>query len=185
MTPGVAIRPAEGRDVAALAHMVRQHVERQRELAAGAFELEPDIDWAEYVRARLARANARIFVAEADSRLIGYVDARIAGAHTAPKQSPRRYLRKLLGRSSAGASARILRPRSIGVIEEVYVEPEERRRGVAVALASRAIDWLEAAGAREIEVNVWSANQASRALASKLGFRPARLVLRRPSSPEE
>lgn len=185
MAPGLAIRTAEGRDLGRLARMVRQHIERQHELADGAFELEPEIDWRRLASSRLERENACLFVAEVDGRLVGYVDARLIGAAVATKRSLRRSIRSLLQVSSAREPARIVRRRCLGVIEEVYVEPEERRRGVALELAGAAIDWLEAAGAGDIEVSVWAANQASQSLASKLGFRPARLVLRRPSSDRE
>jgi GNAT superfamily N-acetyltransferase len=65
-------------------------------------------------------------------------------------------------------------------IEELFVEPSSRRRGIARALIERLISDARSAGVRALELEIDAGHEPARALYRRLGFAPnARAVLSR------
>ena len=75
-----------------------------------------------------------------------------------------------------------------GVLTDLYVRPEARRKGVATALAAAVADALAEMGATHVTLSVDVANAAARAAYASWGFRDGHLTLvaeieRAPASP--
>jgi len=71
-------------------------------------------------------------------------------------------------------------PRRRGVIFELYVRPDHRRQGAALAAATKAIAELKSAGLPNVQLEVMSGNRGAVTFWKSLGFEQAteRYVLR-------
>jgi len=141
------VRPAQRADLPAVAalwvallenHAALDPVFALRAGAAAALE-------SEVVRA-LDDADAALFVAEADRRIVGFCAAHF-------ERSP------ALVRESCRAE-----------ITELVVEFAARRRGVGRSLADIALDWARRRGAVRVEVRVAARNDAGQAFWRGIGF---------------
>ncbi len=86
----------------------------------------------------LDRESRRIFVAVLDGRIRGFI--------TAERSSP----------------APIFESRAEIYIDELFVEPEVRRRGLATALVGAVRAWAESLGAERIRAGLVAANEEAR-----------------------
>lgn len=183
----ISIRRAAPGDATVLARLYRAEVEAQRAWSGDSFSLRPDFDWLAWVSAKLQAANTAVFVAERNGVIVGFAEARIrqAGPASGPPQRGlgwRDRLRRLLLHNPAAhhnaPPASPLEPRSTGFIEEVFVDPDARRQGIALALLDAAKAWLLGTGAAELLASIWWGNDASRALMAKAGLHASRVVVR-------
>ena len=175
------VREARLEDTPALAGMVRAEAEHQLKAGAG-FRMAQNADWAAYVSQRLQRLNCVILVGELNGELVGFVDLRIANkGRPAAASSEGRLRRLLLGwrRKAAADQAALVEPSSAGVINDIYVVPECRHRGIATELLRQGVAWLEDRHVSEIEAAIWAGNEASLAFFNKAGFEKARVLVRR------
>jgi ribosomal protein S18 acetylase RimI-like enzyme len=83
------------------------------------------------------------------------------------------------GRPVAFALARRLGARGAR-LTDLYVEPEERRRGLAQALVREIVGALAAEGVEILDLEVMSSNADARAVYQRWGFREEMLVLAAP-----
>jgi ribosomal protein S18 acetylase RimI-like enzyme len=60
--------------------------------------------------------------------------------------------------------------RSKGFIDELYVRPKYRRKGIATILGKEAIRWIREKNCSAIDVDVKVNNEASIKLCQKMGF---------------
>jgi ribosomal protein S18 acetylase RimI-like enzyme len=60
----------------------------------------------------------------------------------------------------------------VGQVEDVFVHPAYRRRGIGVAIIHRAVERARAHGARPMVIVVDSANEPAKKLYAALGWRP-------------
>ena len=70
-----------------------------------------------------------------------------------------------------GLEAHRFLPRVNGMIYELYIEPEFRRKGVAQIVARKAIQELQSKSPAKIQLEVMEGNRAATALWESLGFR--------------
>lgn len=137
------IRPATQADAPDIAE---QYAALHRDQWAGGGSEPPhadhEPDWHSEVLASLATDDVRVFVAEADGRLIG--TARVEFAE-------RPYFR-------------------IADIRRVYVVPEWRRRGIASELMRVAEETARQGGASEVRLSVVAENGPALRLYQKLGY---------------
>jgi ribosomal protein S18 acetylase RimI-like enzyme len=70
-----------------------------------------------------------------------------------------------------GLEAHRFLPRFNGMIYELYIEPEFRRRGIAQIVAREAIQELQSKSPAKIQLEVMEGNRAATALWESLGFR--------------
>ncbi len=175
------VREARLEDTPALAGMVRAEAEHQLKAGAG-FRMAQNADWAAYVSQRLQRPNGVILVGELNGELVGFVDLRISGKGRPAAPSNQGMLRRLLRgwrRTATADQAALVEPSSAGVIDDIYVVPECRHRGIATDLLRRGVAWLEDRHVSEIEAAIWAGNEASLAFFDKAGFEKARVLVRR------
>jgi ribosomal protein S18 acetylase RimI-like enzyme len=150
------VRAARRADVSAVAalwvELVRAHAALDPALA-----LEPgaaDALEREVARA-LGDADAAVWVAEQDGRVVGFASARLERAS-----------------SLAVERARV-------EITEIAVVPEARRRGIGRALAEAAVGWARRQRVARIEVRVAAGNAAGQGFWRALGYAPFVDVLSR------
>lgn len=70
-----------------------------------------------------------------------------------------------------GLEAHRFLPRFNGMVYELYIEPQFRRKGVAKAVARQVIQELQAQSPAKIQLEVMEGNRAAAALWESLGFR--------------
>ena len=68
------------------------------------------------------------------------------------------------------ASPAALREARRGLITELAVSPQHRRRGLATALLATALDWLRTRDVARVEVRVLAANRSAQAFWRARGF---------------
>ncbi len=76
----------------------------------------------------------------------------------------------------------VSQPVMMGSVDELYVLPEFRKRGVAKLLLARIETTFTQYGAKQMFVEVWDFNQQALSLYSKQGFGPHIHCLRKPLS---
>jgi len=105
----------------------------------------------DYVRAYLDRENVGALLAELDGGVVGLLTYSLYPGlfHAGPW----------------------------GLLDELIVRPEARRRGVADALVSEAVRRFEAAGCKEVSVSTQLDNEPAKALYRKHGLTEESLFL--------
>jgi GNAT superfamily N-acetyltransferase len=80
---------------------------------------------------------------------------------------------------SAPRARAIVQPRRDGWIEDCYVQPHARRRGIGSALVQAALEWLRTQHVTRVELAVLVANHEGLTFWERQGFAPVRLLLSR------
>ncbi len=146
--PSVVVRRAEARDAEALAGLIERFYRFNEEFdPAWAVAAEAGEKALELAKAYITDENSVVLVAEADGRVVGFVRAEV-------RDRP------------------MLEAGRIGVIVELYVHPQYRRRGVAGRLVDEALRQLAGRGVRVLGAEFPSANVIARRFYEKHGFRP-------------
>jgi ribosomal protein S18 acetylase RimI-like enzyme len=146
----VNIRKAERRDLPALgrlgAMLMRTHFEfdRQRFLAPGE---DAERGYASFLGSVLDSRNDRVFVAEEEGAIAGYVYVALEPLSWKELRGP------------------------AGFIHDVAVTEDARRTRVATKLMEAAIEWLRERGAPRVILWTASPNAAAQGLFRRLGFR--------------
>lgn len=144
------IRPAEPRDLDSLgrlgAMLMRTHYafDPQRFLPAGD-DAEEGYGW--FLGTRMKSNDDRVFVAEVDGEIAGYVWAALEPLSWKELRGP------------------------AGFIHDVAVREESRRAGIAEQLMQAAIDWLRERGAPRVILWTAAPNEGARQLFRRFGFR--------------
>jgi GNAT superfamily N-acetyltransferase len=152
----VVIRRAQRGDLGALgslgATLLRVHHEfdRARFMTPGT---DPEGGYAWFLGTQLTRRDARVFVAERDGVVVGYVYAAV---------EPQ--------------SWKELRDEA-GFIHDVLVDESARGGGVARALVEAAMVWLRGCGVPRVVLWTAHANEPAHRLFAALGFRPTMIEM--------
>ena len=165
------VRKATPADVPALAELIESAVALQQELA-GTFAITDDCNWLAFASAKLADASRSLLVAADDATVLGFIEVRIHG-YIPPNQRSR--LRTTLSQ----LWKRVRRSAPVAVIEDVYVVPSARHRGVATNLVDRAVEDLKSVGVREVFAAIWASNEPSMRFHEQLGFTRTTVTLQR------
>jgi ribosomal protein S18 acetylase RimI-like enzyme len=108
----------------------------------------PDLPLARaFLQARLGGGDSVIYLAEEEGTVVGFVQLYPLFSSTAP------------------------RPGRIWLLNDLYVTPDVRGRGVGRQLMDRARQLAEETGARSIELTTASSNTRAQALYESLGYR--------------
>jgi L-amino acid N-acyltransferase YncA len=170
----MSIRLATTADLPRLIVLFREELEYQESLAQW-FRLTAQPDWGAYVAARLNRTDGAVLVAEEGGALLGFVDIRILQRAAKSKRGALRALVRFLRRPAPA----LIEPMMSGFLEDIYVDPKQRRRGIAKELVEHALEWFRARKIQHVEAAIWARNEASLRLAQGLGFQTARIHVRR------
>lgn len=143
------VRSAEEADLGTLIPMFSTYLETLK--AAGLrYDLRHE-GVADLLTGRVRSRRTLLAVAEEDGELLGFVCASVS-------RMSGEYLCEGEG--------------SIGYVDDIYVRPESRGRGVADALEEAAEDWLTQTGVRAVRVLVLFENAAGTAFWRKRGLEP-------------
>lgn len=140
----IHIRPATVADTESLIPLVAESdLYQKRELEREAINEQVVVESkARWVREILTKSDWQYLVAE-DKEIIGYI---------------------LVERNEAYPGS--------GSVNDLFVQPAHRRKGVAQQLITVGLEWLRAAGVKEVTIAVHSRNKAALSLYRAVGFQP-------------
>jgi len=147
------VRDATNADVPAILPMVRAICSMHEALDPPRYAMLPNVVsmYQLWLPQRIADRNSVVLVGEADSKVVAFLVA------------------------SVEANIPIYRLDRFGFIHDVWVEPAARGRGIAKALALRAVEKFRAIGAKQIRLETATDNPDARALFTSCGFRVANI----------
>ncbi len=169
------IRKAIKKDIPQLSELFRLEIEFHQTLACY-YELQAGFDWLNYAEEKFNRSNGLIFVAESTGGLAGFVDIRIT------KYPPDNRYKSTLQRIRYGSKKIKTFPvKSLrwGIIEECYVDPSFRRRGIGSRLVYSALEWFQSKQINRIELSLIAKNKEGETFWKKFGFVTFRISLAR------
>lgn len=118
--------------------------------------------WRRWLSLRLGDGQTLVLVAEAPgSGPVGYLLAAV------------------------GDSLPLLAPEKVGYVEEAFILPEHRGRGLFRALLAEACAWMRRQGVTRVEADVYAANAGALQAWQAAGFRPLAVRMLLPLEPEE
>lgn len=148
--PDVSIRLAEARDVEILAELNAEvqglHVANRPDQ----FKLTELAQVTEWYRQTLQNPAAKIWMAEVDGSVQGYLLALVRERDEGPFCPARTWWE----------------------LDQIAVRAASRRQGIARALVEKALAEARVVGIREVELNSWSFNQAAQQAFARFGFVP-------------
>ncbi len=134
--------------------------------------VEEDAGWTAY--AALKRVCWREHAAQRDFDPDDTVIADRLTASTRLKCPPVQYILAYLDGRAVGYCSAWEGLRSIGQVEDLFVDPAQRQRGIATAMLHRCVEIARARGAGPIVIVVEATNTAKH-IYTALGWRPAAL----------
>lgn len=150
---GIVVRDAAAADVPAILPMVRAICSMHEKLDPARYAMLPNVVsmYESWLPQRIADRHSVVLVGEVDARVVAFLVA------------------------SVETSIPIYRLDRFGFIHDVWVEPEARGRGIAKAIAVRAVEKFRAMGVKQIRLETAADNPGARALFASCGFRVATL----------
>ena len=165
------IRPAVMGDLSAVYVLFEQELAYQKALIDGK-DWIPNLDWQKVINRKLTNPEERMWVAELNGNLVGYLMGSLASA------SKPRPLRQWLQELRFGRRATAGNPTQLtGWIEDCFVLKEVRRQGIGSALVRAALSWFKENHVRRIELGIWMANGHGQAFWERQGFLPVRIKM--------
>ncbi len=151
----VIVRPAEARDLPAIAELAGKLVRQHFAFDAQRFMLIPNVEagYARFFNSQLASPETVILTAELEGAVVGYAYARLE-----PKD-----WNNLLD--------------AHGALHDIFVAESTRRKGVARRLVEAVREQLKAKGAPRVVLHTASKNHSARAFFAALGFRETMIEL--------
>ena len=133
-----------------------QRLAKQHEAMGDEFALRwrSKKDWSDYIRLKYSEISTKLIVAEEEGEVVGFMLCML---------SP---------------NAPIFRDRKIGLISDVFVIPQRRRKGVAEKMLAVAVKWFRKNKVRSVQLMVAAKNLEGRTVWRKLGFKPYMLLKR-------
>lgn len=104
--------------------------------------------WSRYLKAKFDEISTKLIVAEEDGKIVGFLLCLL---------SP---------------NVPVFKERKVGVISDVFVLEERRRKGIARKMLDVAVKWLQKNKVRTLQLGVAHDNLEARAVWRTLGFEP-------------
>jgi ribosomal protein S18 acetylase RimI-like enzyme len=104
--------------------------------------------WAKYLKKKYSEISTKLIVASEDGKVVGFMLCLL---------SP---------------NVPIYKERKIGVISDVFVNEERRRKGVMKKMFDMGIKWFRKNKVRTVQLSVAAANTEAREIYAKMGFAP-------------
>lgn len=146
----VLVRIAEPSDGPALVRLIdvvqALHVARRPET----FRRVPEPEIADWLKAAFQNPAIKIWIAEVDGTVCGYLLSLIRKQADNPFVYDRTWLE----------------------LDQICVDAAQRQRGVAKALVAAAMAHADAHGFRDVELSTWAFNDDAQRAFAKLGFAP-------------
>lgn len=104
--------------------------------------------WSKYLRAKFDEISTKLIVAEENSKIVGFMLCLL---------SP---------------NAPVFKERKVGVVSDVFVLEERRRKGVTKKMLDVAVKWFRKNKVRTVQLGVAHDNLEARAVWRTIGFTP-------------
>ncbi len=104
--------------------------------------------WSKYLAKKFSEKSTKLIVAQEDGAVVGFMLCML---------SP---------------NAPIFKERTLGIISDVYVRQERRRKGIAKEMLKVALRWFKKNRVKSVQLSVAAANFEARAVWGQLGFKP-------------
>lgn len=154
-TVRIEIRDAIEEDLPGVVELWERLAEHHEKLS-DKFELAWDSKrhWRAYLEKRFAEISTKLIVAEEEGDIVGFMLCML---------SP---------------NVPIFKERKIGIIADVYVLEERRRKGVARKMLDVAVRWFKKNKVRSVQLGVAHDNMEGRAVWRSMGFEPYMITKR-------
>ncbi|MEW5748690.1 MAG: GNAT family N-acetyltransferase [Candidatus Thermoplasmatota archaeon] len=151
----IEVREARPEDLPGVVGLWEQMIEHHTRLSHH-FTLSRDgvRRFSKYLASKYSERSTKLLVATQDGRLVGFMLCLL---------SP---------------NAPVFKERTLGVVSDVYVAPELRKRGVAREMLKVALRWFKKNRVATVQLNVAAANLEARAAWGQLGFKPHMMMKR-------
>jgi ribosomal protein S18 acetylase RimI-like enzyme len=145
----VALRDAREDDLEAVDGLWEQ-LARHHEQLSDRFSLSSDSKkkWSKYLREKFAEISTKLIVAEEEGDIVAFMLCLLE------------------------PNTPVYRERKIGVISDVYVKQERRRKGLAKKMLDIAVEWFKKNKVVTVRLNVAADNLEARAAWRMIGFEP-------------
>ena len=151
----IEVREAREDDMEPVADLWKMLAEYHEELADDfALSWDSRKRWSKYLRDKYSEISTKLIVADEAGEIVGFMLCML---------SP---------------NAPIFRDRQLGVISDVYVREDLRRKGIAKKMFDVAAKWFAKNKVRSVQLNVAAANLEGRAAWRSLGFEPLMIMKR-------
>jgi ribosomal protein S18 acetylase RimI-like enzyme len=143
----IRIRDAHEADLDAVVDLWEE-LARLHEGLSERFSLAPDLrqKWSSYLRERFAEIRTKLIVAEEDGKIVGFMLCMLE------------------------PNIPVYKEKKIGLISDVFVKEERRRKGLARKMLDSAVAWFKKNKVRTVRLNVAADNLEARAAWRMLGF---------------
>jgi ribosomal protein S18 acetylase RimI-like enzyme len=143
----ITIRDAREDDLEGVLDLWEQLAEHH-EMLSDSFSLASDSKkrWSKYLREKFDEISTKLIVSEEDGEIVGFMLCMLE------------------------PNVPVYKDRKLGVISDVYVKQERRRKGLAKKMLDVAIAWFKKNKVRTVRLNVAAANLEARAAWRMLGF---------------
>jgi len=150
MAGQVVVRPATPQDLDAVADLWEELIEAHRQLDDRLWEPAPDgrETYRRWVEETLTSDDRVLLVAELDGQVVGFTHGVLAGGPPP------------------------MRPRVSGMVTDMIVAADCRRRGIGRRLAEAIRDWFCERGAEDLRLSAAVRNPAAVAFWEALGLEP-------------
>ena len=156
--PAVIVRPATAADLPRIGRLGALLVEAFYSIDAQRFlagRARTPLDYASFLETQLGRPDVAVLVADENGDVIGYAYAAIEGYDYMQLRGP------------------------AGVIHDILVEPESRRRGVGRLLLEAALSFLRSRSAPRVVLTTAEGNEVAKQMFARAGFRRTMIELTR------
>jgi L-amino acid N-acyltransferase YncA len=145
----IEVRDATKKDLKAVTSLWTELAEYHSKLSDDfALAWDSRLRWSRYLASKFKEISTKLVVAEEDGKLVGFMLCLL---------SP---------------NTPVYAERKIGVVSDVYVLPERRKRGVTRLMFDHAVKWFRKNKVRSIQLGVAAANPEAIAVWRKMGFEP-------------
>ena len=147
----MTIRPGTAEDIPAVLPLVAKTIAFHEELDPARFGAAPQAHrrYDGWMRRTAGNEDGAFFVAEDGGQVIGFVLGQIQEEYA------------------------MYRTGRYGMVHDLWVEPEHRRKGLAKALMLAALDHFRRAGIGQVRLDSAAGNGAAQRLFAECGFRPS------------
>jgi ribosomal protein S18 acetylase RimI-like enzyme len=156
--PTVNVRPATAADLPRLGRLGALLVEAHYNLDAQRFlatKPRTPADYASFLARQLGKPDVAVLVADVSGDVIGYAYAAVEGYDYMALRGP------------------------AGVVHDILVDPEFRRRGIGRLLLDAALAFLKVRGAPRVVLTTAEGNEAAQRLFARAGFRRTMIEMTR------